>query len=89
MNEQNNQIEMERMQRAAFAALLANIVSTEEELTHDQIKFRICTAIGRMIGDDEILVHDFIEATLVQFCQTHAEQHNAMVDVRRILEGEI
>ena len=86
MNEQNSLMQF-AIERSGFAAILCNIMSCEREMTHDEIKFHICTAFGRMIEDGAV-VGDFIDSTLAEACKNHAEMHNAMVEVNRMLSGE-
>jgi hypothetical protein len=86
MNEQNSLMQ-HAFERAGFAAILCNIVNSEREMTHDEIKFHICTAFGRMIEDGNV-VGDMIDSTLAEACKNHAEMHNAMVEVNRMLSGE-
>ena len=83
----NNPIEKALFQRAILTALVSNILNCEEELSHDKIKFVICQAVGKML-EDGFTTGDDIEMALVQFCNDHAQQHNAMVEVRRMLNTE-
>lgn len=83
----NNPIEQALNQRAVFAAFISNLLICEKEMTHDQIKFCICQAVGKML-EDGYIVRDEIEMALVQFCNDHAKEHNAMVEIRNMLSGE-
>lgn len=83
----NEQITQSLFQRAIFAALISNILNHKEDLSHDKLKFAICQAVGKML-EDGFTVGDDIEMALVQFCNDHANEHNAMVEVRKMLSGE-
>jgi len=86
MNEQTPFLQ-HAFERAGFAAILCNIMTCEREMTHDEIKFHICTAFGRMIEDGNV-VGDMIDSTLAEACKDYADIHNAMVEVNRMLSGE-
>ncbi len=85
MNEQFP-FEQHAYERAGFAAALYNIM-TSEELTHDNIKFMICQMFGKMIEDGNV-VGDPIDQALAEACKNFAEEHNAVVEVNRMLNGE-
>jgi len=86
MNSQNL-FEQHAHERAGFAAILCNIMRCEREMTHDEIKFHICHTFSRMIEDGAV-VGDMIDSVLAEACKNHAEMHNAMVEVNRMLNGE-
>ncbi len=86
MNEQTPFLQ-HAYERAGFAAALYSIMTADRELTHDEIKFQICQMFSKMI-EDENVVGDFMDQMLAEACKNYAEEHNAVVEVNRMLNGE-
>jgi len=71
-------------QRAGLAAILVNILESQKELTHEEIKNAICNAYARLL-DDGHFIGDLIDKRFLEASAAHCKEQAALKEAKDIL----